>query len=246
MQVGSGVKVVFQAHAVACPLLGGLVLNQAAYCPRVTSVASMANPGTDTEVATQRVGPVLSFHSDSCARHVGLPVLPPLAELPPKPLVPPVAELPPVLLVPPAEDIPPVADVLPPTMVEPLVLPPPPEAPPRLLAVEPANPPAVFPALPVETVAEVPPLAITPPVPTAPPEAAVSPARGCAPSIPGPPSGSWGVVVVPAEPSCRAPNPLPPQPKGTNRAVPIRKTAAPSVLFIASLSSTANLARTPA
>ncbi len=116
MQVGSGVKVAFQAQASACPLLGGLVFNQAAYCPRVTSVASMAKPGTGTAVATQRVRPELSVHSDSCGEHVGAWVVPPVAEFPPRPLVPPPDEVPPVASAPPVRPAIP-DEVLPPNPV---------------------------------------------------------------------------------------------------------------------------------
>jgi hypothetical protein len=55
MQVASGSKLLFQAHTVAWPAVDGLFANQAAYCPRVTSVASMLNlSAVGIEAATQR------------------------------------------------------------------------------------------------------------------------------------------------------------------------------------------------
>jgi hypothetical protein len=65
MHVASGAKLVFHAQSAVCPVVDGLVASHASYCPRVTSVTSMANaPGTDTELVMQR-DPELSDQHDS-------------------------------------------------------------------------------------------------------------------------------------------------------------------------------------
>lgn len=173
MHAGSGTNVVFQEQATGCPVVAGWVASHAAYCPRVTSVTSIAKrPGTVTARPMQRT-PAESDQHDSCGWQAGQATdVPPAGARPPAPAPPPAdsAPLAPV-------GAPPGA-VVPPTPSDPAFAGPP--------SVADAPPPPCAPSL-----ADEPPLADAPPVPldrstSAAPSISVAPAVFCAMAPTGP------------------------------------------------------------
>src|SRR6266540_5266790 len=149
MHVASGTKLVFNVQDDGAPVIAGLVASQAAYWPRVTSVASTPKPdGRGTDRATQRE-PVASDQQTSCSPHAGHAPAPPLPALPP----------PVPTLAPPAPALAPPLPALPPPV--PALAPPRPALPPPVPALAPPRP-----ALPPPVPALAPPLpALAPPLP---------------------------------------------------------------------------------
>ena len=222
MHVASGVKLVFQAQTATCPVVTGLVVSQAAYWPRVTSVASIANAvGRRTELSMQRELELSDQH-DSLGWQPGhVPDTPPVAMAPPVPDAPATAQLPPV------PKAPPVLLVAPPVAADPPVLiavapadppvteaPPAPAVPPVLVVVVPADPPGLLvappfagvpPVLVVVVPADPPGLLVAPPVAEVPPvlDVVVPATPPVAPLVP--PLGPPSLGLLPAEVSPPSP-----------------------------------------